>query len=609
MISQIIKNKILLLALLCFSLIPGTMLRAKNYKGAELRTKDSFTYGRFEVRMKPPAGSGFLSSFFTFHDFQTSSEWNEIDVEILARYDHNVQVTSIGPYQKIRPSHQWVPFNTHDGYHVYTFEWTPDYIAWFVDGEEIYRQNDTFIADFHYPQKIMMNLWNPQWQDWAGEWFDAQLPIFSYYDWVSYAAYTPNAGNCGTNNNFTLQWKDDFDAFNADRWQKATHTFDGNNCDFTPENIVFKDGKMILCLTDNDHLGLVDKNPPQMLYVWMLDSTVFARFSEELDSVSATTVGNFRIPGLPVKPAKLQSDRRAVELKVSTPQEGRSYNLAVLGIKDRAQPANVQIGQVFTIKRLQWLPFPIRINAGGEAFGDYLGDQQWRPDRMYGHQDGFAETFYQHPHIAGCANDSVYWTELHEAVTYKIRVPNGLYRLVLHLAENKVKESGQRVFDIVAENRKIAENLDPIAQYGFQKAVCLQADSLQVNDGILDIHLVNRVGVSLLNAIEIFPLQTGLSFGRSSSVPGSFRCLPNYPNPFNNRTVFPVALPENGTVRLRIFNLQGQLIFNKNYRNLTAGSHLIPWQANAASGIYLVQMIYSGAAERQIQTKKIVLLK
>ena len=78
----------------------------KDYKGAEYRTKEAYIYGRFEVRYKPPKGDGFLASFFAYHEISSSIEWNEIDFEILGRYDHDVLVTSIGPGQKTRNSHQ-----------------------------------------------------------------------------------------------------------------------------------------------------------------------------------------------------------------------------------------------------------------------------------------------------------------------------------------------------------------------------------------------------------------------------------------------------------------------------------------------------------------------
>lgn len=89
-----------------------------------------------------------------------------------------------------------------------------------------------------------MNIWNPQYENWAGKFYPESLPAFAFYDWVSYYTYTPGSGNYGTDNNFTFSWIDNFDSWDTTKWDKATHTFPGNNCDFIQENAVFQDGKL-----------------------------------------------------------------------------------------------------------------------------------------------------------------------------------------------------------------------------------------------------------------------------------------------------------------------------------------------------------------------------
>ena len=269
---------------------------SKSYKGAELRTNETFTYGRFEVRYKPPVGDGFLASFFTYHDFTNGIQnWNEIDLEIMGRYSDNIQFNTITPGQTNHESHQYVPFNPHLGFHTYGFEWTPDYVAWFVDGEELYRQTGDHIQTLIHEQKLMMNIWIPEYENWAGVWNPKLLPKFAYYDWVSYASYTPGAGNTGTNQNFSLQWKDDFDSWDTNRWSKASHTWEGNATDFVPENVAFQNGKMILCLTNDDDLGLVDNIPPYVLWARGNRNKINLRFSEAVDTVSALKTSSYVI--------------------------------------------------------------------------------------------------------------------------------------------------------------------------------------------------------------------------------------------------------------------------------------------------------------------------
>lgn len=242
----------------------------KDFKGAEYRTKVAYTYGRFEVSMKVADKEGMLSSFFTYFDGTSTdpwstSKWNEIDLEILGRYDDNIQFNTITPGQVNHVSHYPTKFSPNLDFHTYAFEWTPEYVAWFVDDVEVLRQTGDHIVTLTKPQKIMMNIWNPLYANWASVLDSLTLPAFAYYDWVSYYAYTPGAGNYGSGNNFTYSWTDDFDSWDTSRWEKATHTWDGNGCDFIQENAVFNDGKLILCLTNSTNIGYSDLTPPSLL--------------------------------------------------------------------------------------------------------------------------------------------------------------------------------------------------------------------------------------------------------------------------------------------------------------------------------------------------------
>jgi len=232
--------------------------------GGELRTIDSFLYGRFEVKMQSVQGEGYVSSFFTYHDHwgeSNSNNWNfltnEIDIEMTGNQNSSIQFTTHHPGE----SNPWsygeiinVDFNPHLDFHIYAFEWTPYSIKWFVDGVEVYSQSQDIVDDLIYSQKIMMNLWSAIWEDWVGIWDSSTMPVTSYYDFVKYYEYTPGNGTSGTNNNFTLSWVDNFDVFDNQRWEEATHGFNGNNCQFDPLNVMFHNGQMILMVSDTDYI-------------------------------------------------------------------------------------------------------------------------------------------------------------------------------------------------------------------------------------------------------------------------------------------------------------------------------------------------------------------
>ncbi|HJL75253.1 MAG TPA: family 16 glycosylhydrolase, partial [Candidatus Marinimicrobia bacterium] len=238
---------------LLFSFI-SAMLLAKPYRGGELRTIESFQYGRFEVRMKSAPGSGVISSFFTFHDYwsegHTSSVyWNEIDLEWLGRYDDKVHTNLIIHDQWDLPDLSDLTFNPHEDFHTYAFEWTSEYIAFFVDDQLIRWVDNFYIESMYREQKIMMNIWQSTSVEWAGSFSASTLPTYAFYDWVKYYLWVDGTGNAGTNNDFILLWEDNFDSWDTNRWEKATHTWDGNNADFIHNNVVFMSGYMILCLT------------------------------------------------------------------------------------------------------------------------------------------------------------------------------------------------------------------------------------------------------------------------------------------------------------------------------------------------------------------------
>ncbi len=582
---------------------------AKDYKGAEYRTKEAYLYGRFEARYKPPKGDGFLASFFTYHEITSSIEWNEIDFEILGRYDHDVLVTSIGPGQKIRNSHQWVAFNTSDDFHNYAFEWTPDYIAWFIDDREIYRQTQEHIAEFKYDQKIMMNIWPPGWTPWAGILDDRTLPVFAFYDWVSYASYTPGSGDTGTDNNFTLEWQDNFDSWDQNRWEKATHTFGGNNCDFVPENAVFKDGYLILCLTKPTSLGYVDLTPPAVQWARAFQNKITVGFTETVEPLSAQKTTNYRISGITISEAKLLQDGRTVELIVSDLNPDNTYSLVALGIKDNSSAHNMMVGQVANLIMVKPLTFPLRINVAGKAYQDYLPDQLWSPELEYGHQDGYEESWPLSIDIQGTVQDSVYLMGLHEVVCYKIRVTNGHYQVTLMMAENEFNEAGRRLFDVQIEDRLITSELDLFQKVGAHTAYQIVVDNVEIDDEMLDIHFTNRWNFSLLNGIVVEQIDTEINDGSDHSIPNQFHLFQNYPNPFNTSTTIDYDLPTNGYLNLTVYNLQGQKVSELINKAEQAGKHQITWHADVATGIYFYQIKFLTQENRFSECRKMILMR
>ena len=564
---------------------------AKEYKGAELRTHQAFTYGRFEVRFKPANRPGMLSSFFTYHEISDISEWNEIDIEILGRYKNNVQFNTITGGQINHASSRYVNINPFADFNVYAIEWTPSYIAWFVNGEEIYRQTGTHVQTVNRPQKLMMNIWNPIYEDWVGEWSDDFLPAFAYYDWVAYYEYTPGSGDQGTNNNFTLKWRDEFDSYNSDRWGKGTHTWNGNQSDFVPENVVFKDGLMILCLTDSDNRGYQDIAPPKVLWaVENFENDVLVKFSEEVDEISAETASNYIIPGVTVVDAILSEDKTEAVLKTENYNQDLSYNLIFQNITDDAETPNMISTSAVTVSQFVEPQYPLKINIGGESFDDHLAGQPWSENSLFGNLDGAVSTVPGNTNITNTDTPQLYHTGRYKIVTYKIRVPNGVYNLKLKTAETYYNELGKRIFDIIVEGEKVVDDLDIYAEVGKNAAYVIETQ-VTVNDGIIDIYLPAEIDNSTLNGIELDQISTSIN-NSSTLTPHTFELYQNYPNPFNNGTKIRFILHERCNVVLHIYNLLGEKVYSSNLGILNKGSNEIQWKPSAKinSGVYFYQI-------------------
>ncbi len=243
---------------------------AKDYLGAEVFSKNTVKFGRFEFRMMAAYGSGTLSTFFLY--FNDSWEglpknWREIDVEVLGKNSHAFQSNIITGHASAKVTSEKIHSFNQDltrSFHTYVVEWTPDYIAWYLDGTEVRRTTGQQVTDCRgEEQSYRFNTWISENSSWVGAFDQASLPLYQYINWIKYYSFTPGSGENGSD--FTFSWEDSFDNFNSGRWSKGAWTFEENKVDFSPGNIVVKDGYMILCLTRANapgHTGSIPRDNP-----------------------------------------------------------------------------------------------------------------------------------------------------------------------------------------------------------------------------------------------------------------------------------------------------------------------------------------------------------
>ena len=626
------SKKIFLLFIISLNFFISNSLSQVQVRGAEYRTKNSYLYGRFEARIKAPGKEGILTSLFTYfdglpNDPWSSSKWNEVDIEILGRYNNDIQFNTITPGQINHVRHQYVNFNPALDYHIYAFEWTPDYVAWFIDEVEVYRQTDDHIKTLTRAQKFMMNIWSPTYTNWAGVWNESVLPAFGFYDWAAYYKYTPGIGNYGSNNNFTFNWKDDFTFFDNSRWEKASHGFGGNRSDFVPENVVFANGDLILCLTEKTQLGFTDTKAPALISVRAVNENKLRVFySEQVEKVSAETLGNYILTGSVISKASLLNDKRTVDLTVDKINFDSPPALIVRNVKDNLFQSNAinLLGKSLILT--PQFKFPLKINIGGGNFLDFISDREFVTDTSnYGYMQGSIST--NNNQIKNTNVEKIFQSEVYDITKYIVRIPNGKYRIKLMFAENYYTASSKRVFDVYVQGNKVLNALDIFKEVGSRSAFEKTIDNIEVNDYILDIHFAAIIGQPLINGIVI-ELLNSTNLGDIRQLPNGFVLNQNYPNPFNPSTTISWNLSQSSNVKLVLYDMLGRKIATLIDEAQPAGQHSIVVNADGiynesingsrknsdyglstnnvyASGVYL----YSLFAQGSQQTKKMILLR
>lgn len=222
--------------------------------GAELYTSESYSYGRFEARVQFAGGDGVVSSYFLWKSGSEMSEvfWNELDLETVWA-DCELKTNALyGLPEKNNTDSSGSDGGWCTGFHTYAFEWTPDYVAWSVDGTELRRETGADSTAFRDNasadgMQIHFNVW-PGDSTFGGNFTEAILPVHEYINWVQYSSYADGE--------FTLEWREDF-AGNAlpDGWETGSWDSPKGLSTHMPENVSFVDGYAIISLTTDAALG------------------------------------------------------------------------------------------------------------------------------------------------------------------------------------------------------------------------------------------------------------------------------------------------------------------------------------------------------------------
>lgn len=219
-----------------------------NFKSGSVSTYEKFTYGKFVTRMRAPDKKGTVSSFFTYWDgpgFYPGG-WNELDIEIVPSAESNPLSTNViygDGHNKLEDHDYAHGFDPHDDFHIYEFEWTPDYISFSIDGNEIRHlpaDSAESVRFMNKAQSVRMNFWTPTFHSWGAGFDPADMPWYVLYDYVEVFTYNEKL------NEFEFHWRDDFNSFDSGRWHKASGGFEANSSVFYPQQVYTSNGNLVI---------------------------------------------------------------------------------------------------------------------------------------------------------------------------------------------------------------------------------------------------------------------------------------------------------------------------------------------------------------------------
>ncbi|WP_245296831.1 MULTISPECIES: glycoside hydrolase family 16 protein [Rhodomicrobium] len=168
----------------------GAATEGRPYSCAEMQTHDSYGYGTYEVRMRPAAASGLVSAFFTYIGPRPDAPnpHDEIDIEFLGKDRHAVQLNYFG---EAKGGHEYMaplPFDASQTMADYAFEWAPDAIRWYLNGELMHEEKRQEGTPFpNTPGKIMLSIWGGVDLDgWLGKFDYPGQPLIARYDRIAF---------------------------------------------------------------------------------------------------------------------------------------------------------------------------------------------------------------------------------------------------------------------------------------------------------------------------------------------------------------------------------------------------------------------------------------
>lgn len=114
---------------------------------------------------------------------------------------------------------------------------------------------------------------------------------------------------------------------------------------------------------------------------------------------------------------------------------------------------------------------------------------------------GTGTNYYRH--IKGTEDQYLYNTQRYDLKGYKVKVPNGRYKVTFQMSETRYDKAGERIFGLRVQDKAQIDSIDIFRQVGRDTVYAVTSDWVEVSDYMLRIDFLPIVGPTCMSAFVI----------------------------------------------------------------------------------------------------------
>lgn len=132
--------------------------KENRFSGASIRREKTTHYGRYEVMIQPSPEAGVVTGFFTYTGSYYGTRHDEIDIEFLGKDTTKLHAAWFVDGQ-LQNRLIDLGFDAADRPRLYVFDWLPDRIRWYAEGQLIFEVTTSESLIPSTPGYLFANIW------------------------------------------------------------------------------------------------------------------------------------------------------------------------------------------------------------------------------------------------------------------------------------------------------------------------------------------------------------------------------------------------------------------------------------------------------------------